>query len=161
MDNIVPKIALTIIASSLIAGVSAQSQITFVDVPPCHWASGAITQIAGSDRAQPESNARTAANALEQVFAGLQCGNTQWVARFVSNLPANFSVSEGTVRSFSLRVLETRVQGQAATVRYQLTLNLASGAVTRSGTARLTADPDSGWRVAYASLLEMRLPFFP
>jgi hypothetical protein len=155
------KIVLTVLALSLIAVASAQSQITFVDVPPCHWASGAVTQISGSDRAQPESNARTAANALEQVFAGLQCGNAQWVARFVSNLPANFSVSEGTVRSFNLRVLETRIQGQTASLRYQLTLKLATGAVTRSGTARLTANPDTGWQVAYASLLEMKLPFFP
>lgn len=143
---------------------SAQTQTGFVDVPPCHWAAEAINQVSGPDRAQPQSTAPLAVNALEQIFAGLQCDNVNWAVRFVSGAPESFA-QDGTLKGYTLNTLETRVQGAQATVRYRLTVTFersgATSTVTRSGTAQLQADPDTGWRVAYASLKAMNLPIFP
>lgn len=157
------KTLLIVLGPSLltVTALAQTQQSTFVDIPPCHWAAAAVAQVSSADRPRPDQSARLVANAFEQVFSGVQCGNAEWVSRFVNGLPASFSLAEGTLRSFELQALETRIQGQSATLRYRLTLNLASGVVTRTGTARLTADATSGWRVAYTSLLELKLPFFP
>ena len=143
---------------------SVQGQSNFVDVPPCHWASQAINQVSGLDRPQPESSARLATNALEQVFAGLQCDNLNWSVRFVAGAPETFAQA-GTLKGYTLDALETRVQGAQATVRYRLSVTIersgTTSTTTRSGTAQLQADPGTGWRVAYASLKAMNLPIFP
>jgi hypothetical protein len=164
------RVTVGLVSSALaLTLANAQTQSGFVDVPPCHWAAEAINQVSGADRAQPESSALLAANALEQVFAGLQCENLNWSARFVAGAPETFAQTSsgagGTLKGYKLDALETRVQGAQATVRYRLTVTLersgATATATRSGTAQLQADPDTGWRVAYASLKAMNLPIFP
>jgi hypothetical protein len=154
-----------LVSSALVLTIATvRAQSTFVDVPPCHWAAQAIEQVSGTDRAQPQSTAPLAVNALEQVFAGLQCENLNWAVRFVVGAPDTFAQG-GTVKGYTLNALETRVQGAQATVRYRLSVTLdrsgTNSTVTRTGTVQLQADPGTGWRVMYASLKAMNLPIFP
>lgn len=138
----------------------------FVDVPVCHWASAAIYAVAG-EVAAPAKTSSTAQNAVRQVFEGLQCGNADWVSRFVEGAPAGLAATATSkvLRSYNLEFGKANVNGGAASVAFtaNLTYNSSSGVVTikRSGTARLTASDETGWKVMYASLSSLNVPFLP
>ena len=159
-------IAASVLAASVFA-VVARAQTQFVDVPPCHWASASVVQI--TDSKEVPAAARTpelAVNALTQVLEGLKCGDAAWADRFVIGASAGFAdVAKGRVlQGFSLRALETKVAGEAATVRYAATVTYTQGGtVTKNltGTARLRLKGGSGWAVEYASLSALNVPLFP
>ncbi len=138
----------------------------FVDVPVCHWASAAIYAVAG-EVAAPAKDVSTAQNAVRQVFEGLQCGNADWVSRFVEGAPVGLAsaASRKVLRSYSLAFGKANVNGGAASVAFtaNLTYDAASGVVTikRSGTARLNVSDETGWKVVYASLSSLNVPFLP
>ena len=139
----------------------------FVDVPSCHWASTAINGVVAKDVPAVAKNASTAQNALRQVFAGVQCGDADWVSRFVTGAPSALSgvVAQKTLRSFDLRFTRTIVNGPRASLSFEVsvTYSTSSGSVTvrRAGTAALTTNDETGWRVAYTGLAGLNLPFFP
>ncbi|RDI95567.1 hypothetical protein DV704_06710 [Meiothermus sp. QL-1] len=133
----------------------------FVDVPPCHWAREAIEAIARPDpNARPQPSALLAENALRQVFEGLRCNDPLWSQRFLQDPSPAFGRAEARLRGFELNVRETRIAGERATLRFDLTAVLAEGSLRRSGTAQLVFTP-AGWRVVYSSLVDLGLPLFP
>jgi hypothetical protein len=133
----------------------------FVDVPPCHWAKEAVDRITDASAvAPPQPSAALAANAVQQVFEGLKCGDPQWSARFIADAPNVFLLGASKLSGFELRGLQARVSGNTATVRFQVIAHLASGTLTRSGEVRLSFSPD-GWKSDYATLAGLNLPVFP
>ena len=138
----------------------------FIDVPVCHWASTAINAVAG-EVAAPAKNVSTAQNAIRQMFEGLQCGNADWVSRFIEGAPAGLSTTATSkvLRSYSLEFGKSVVNGAKASVAFNanLTYTTSSGVVTikRSGTARLNSSDETGWKVVYASLSSLNVPFLP
>lgn len=152
---------------SSLACLSARAAPTaFIDVPVCHWASTAINAVAG-EVAAPAKSVSTAQNAVRQMFAGLQCGSADWVSRFVEGAPAGLAATATSkvLRSYSITFGKSVVNGANASVA--LTANLsyttASGVVTikRTGTAKLSVSDETGWKVVYASLSSLNLPFLP
>lgn len=160
-----PFIIAAAISSFALLGARAAPPV-FVDVPVCHWASEAISAVS-VESAAPAKTISTAQNAVRQLFEGLQCGNADWVSRFVEGAPTGLSAtaSSKVLRSYSLEFGKASVNGGAASVTFtaNLTYNSASGLVTikRSGTARLSASDETGWKVVYASLSSLNVPFLP
>lgn len=149
----------------LLGGLSlAQAQAgppPFVDVPPCHWARGAVEAIARPDPSlRPQPSALLAENALRQVFEGLKCNDPGWSERFLQNPSAAFGRSGVRLDGFSLENLQTRLAGHQAALRFTLLAVLDGSPVRRSGEARLVFG-EEGWRVVYASLVTLNLPLFP
>ncbi|MCS7059383.1 MAG: hypothetical protein NZ849_10610 [Meiothermus sp.] len=133
----------------------------FVDVPPCHWAREALQAIARPNpEARPTPSAFLAENALRQVFEGLRCGDPGWSQRFLLNPSPAFGQSPASLRSFTLEVQQLRLQGERATLRFTLAAVLEQGALRRNSEAALRFTPE-GWKVEYASLVGLELPFFP
>ena len=138
----------------------------FVDVPVCHWASASISAVS-VEGAVPAQNINTAQNAVRQLFEGLQCGNADWVSRFVEGAPAGLSATATSkvLRSYSITFGKSSLNAGRASIA--LTVNLSyttnNGVVTikRSGTTRLNASDETGWKVVYASLSSLNLPFLP
>lgn len=154
-------------AISSLAGLSARAAPpVFVDVPVCHWAATAINAVAG-EVAAPAKNVSTAKNAVRQMFEGLQCGSADWVSRFVEGAPAGLAAiaTSKVLRSYNLEFGKSVVNGANATVAFSANLSYttSSGVTTikRSGTARLNSSDETGWKVVYASLSSLNLPFLP
>ncbi|MER3483809.1 MAG: hypothetical protein C4332_12305 [Meiothermus sp.] len=148
-----------------VAGLGLAQQATqgsaFVDVAPCHWAKEAVDRITDASAvAKPQPSASLAANAVQQVFEGLKCGNPEWSAKFIAGAPSSFLLGASKLNGFELRNVQTSVAGNTARVRFQVVANLATGAVTRSGEARLSFTPE-GWKTDYATLSALNLPVFP
>ncbi len=149
----------------LLGGLSlAQPQVgssPFVDVPPCHWASVAIKEIARPDPSmRPQPTALLAENALRQVFEGLRCKDPVWSERFLQNPAPGFGRSGIALSSFELSGIQTRLAGNQATLRFSLVAVLDGSPVRRSGVAQLVY-AEQGWKVDYASLANLNLPVFP
>ncbi len=162
------KIVFASIALLTAATLTARAEPTpFVDVPVCHWASTAINQAVDSNVPAPAKSAATAQNAVRQVFEGMQCGSSDWVSRFVEGAPGSLSgfAAQKLVRGFDVTFGKTVVNASKASVSFTATITYtASGknvTVKRSGTAALTANEETAWRVAYSSLSKLDLPFFP
>lgn len=154
-------------AISSLTLLSARAAPTaFIDVPVCHWASTAINAVAG-EVAAPAKNVSTAQNAVRQMLEGLQCGSADWVSRFVEGAPAGLAATATSkvLRSYSIAFGQSSLSAGTASVAFtaNLTYNAASGVVTikRSGTVRLTSSDETGWKVVYASLSSLNLPFLP
>ena len=154
-------------AISSLAFLGARAAPTaFIDVPVCHWASTAINAVAG-EVAAPAKNVSTAQNAVRQMFEGLQCGSADWVSRFVEGAPAGLAATATSkvLRSYSITFGKANLNGGAASVAFtaNLTYNSPSGVVTikRSGTAKLNVSDETGWKVIYASLSSLNVPFLP
>jgi hypothetical protein len=139
----------------------------FVDVPACHWASEAINGVVARDVPAPAKNVANAQNAVRQVFAGMQCGDADWVSRFVEGAPDTVSTfaTQKIVRGYDLSFTRSSVNGARASVSFNAVVTYAIGTrtltVRRAGTATLTANDETGWKVTYASLSSLNLPFFP
>ena len=154
-------------AISSLAFLGARAAPTaFIDVPVCHWASTAINAVAG-EVAAPAKTLSTAQNAVRQMFEGLQCGSADWVSRFVEGAPAGLAATATSkvLRSYSITFGKANLNGGAASVAFtaNLTYNSPSGVVTikRSGTAKLNVSDETGWKVIYASLSSLNVPFLP
>jgi len=133
----------------------------FVDVPPCHWARAAIEAIARPDpNARPQPSALLAQNALRQVFEGLRCNDPVWSERFLDNPSPAFGRAEVRLSGFELEFLQTQLRDRQATLRFSLLAVLDGNPVRRSGEAQLVF-AEQGWKVSYASLLNLNLPIFP
>lgn len=132
----------------------------FVDVPPCHWARGAVDSLSQGQPARPQATAFLAANAVQQVFEGLKCGDAGWSARFIQNPPSAFVEGRARLEGFELQNVRTQVSGNQATVRATLKVNLATQVISRTGEFRL-AFTQEGWKVDYGSLSGLGLAIFP
>ena len=154
-------------AISSLAGLSARAAPpVFIDVPVCHWASTAINAVAG-EVAAPAKNVSTAQNAVRQMFEGLQCGNADWVSRFVEGAPAGLAATATSkvLRSYSITFGKSSLNAGTASIAFTVNLSYATNngvvAIKRSGTARLNSSDETGWKVVYASLSSLKLPFLP
>ena len=154
------------LAAVLVLGLGfglAQNQtptFTFVDVPPCHWAAGAVGRLASVETsARPERSALLAVNAVQQVFEGLKCGDTAWSARFIEGASGGFAAAL-KIGNFELQNVQTQISGNNATVRFSLVVNLGDQTVRRNGAAQLVFGAE-GWKVGYGSLVALNLPVFP
>jgi phospholipase/lecithinase/hemolysin len=156
--------------TALLVGVAfvARAEPTpFVDVPSCHWATTAINGVVAKDVPAVAKNAATAQNAVRQVFAGMQCGDADWVSRFVDGAPSSLAgiVSQKVVRAFDVTFTKATVNASRASLSFNAVITYTLGArsvtVRRAGTATLTANDETGWRVVYTSLSSLDLPFFP
>lgn len=156
-------------ASSFAFAQSDQTAFpVLLDVPPCVYAAEAVGRLTALGILQgfPTTPAELARNAVRQVFEGLRCGDVAWTTRFLAGVPQGYAAGVPTLGAplkggFEFTALETRVDGNRATVRYRLRYGGGAGATERGGSARLIPDADSGWRVEFASLQEGELPFFP
>jgi hypothetical protein len=150
-----------------VAFIARAEPTPFVDVPSCHWAADAINGVVARDVPAPAKNAATAQNAVRQVFAGMLCGDADWVSRFLDGAPGNVSTfaTQKIVRGYDLNFTRATVNGARATVSFNAVVSYAIGTrvatVRRSGTVTLTANDETGWKVTYASLSSLDLPFFP
>lgn len=143
------------------------STAPFPDVAPCHWAAKAVAEVAGEGIfvGFPPDPAYDSVNALRQVFGGLQCGRPTWSRRFVAGAPAAFPPAAGPgLAAFTLDATVVSLSEGAAVLSVNLTAvidrNGARRTLDRRGTVTSTRT-DSGWRVAYADLAGLDLPFFP
>ncbi|MEX2535938.1 MAG: hypothetical protein WD273_10125 [Trueperaceae bacterium] len=150
----------------LLAGVilwgSAQGQGPFPDVPPCHWAAGAVTELAGKSEVTPEQalNSRyLAENSIRQVFEGLRCESPEWSRGFVASAPTDWPTSP-RLENFQLTVTDLQLMETQGTAIVTL-LVVADGTTSeRSGELELSFDGGM-WRVDYQNLRRLDLPLFP
>ncbi len=154
-----------ILALTLLLGLALAQQAVpnspFVDVPPCHWAKEAVDRITDPAAvAKPQPTASLAVNAVQQIFEGLRCNNTEWSAKFIAGAPNVFMLGASKLNGFELKNLQTTISGNTARVRFQVVANLATGTLTRSGEARLNFTAE-GWKTDYATLTALNLPVFP
>ncbi|RIH86532.1 hypothetical protein Mlute_01237 [Meiothermus luteus] len=152
-----------ILLLALLGGIALAQPGTspFVDVPPCHWAREALQAIARPDpNARPAPSALLAENALRQVFEGLRCNDPRWSERFLLNPSPAFGQGPAGLRGFELAVEQVQISGRQATLRFALSVLLESGPLRRRGAAQLSFG-EQGWKVVYASLVDLELPFFP
>jgi hypothetical protein len=160
-------IAAAALLTSAVVLVARAEPTPFVDVPACHWASAAINGVVARDVPAPTQNAALAQNAVRQVFAGMQCGDADWVSRFLEGAPDSVSAfaAQKVVRGYDLTFTRTTVSGARASVSFNALVSYALGTrtvtVRRNGTATLNANDETGWKVTYASLSGLDLPFFP
>jgi hypothetical protein len=165
MNHKYPLIAAVVVSSLALLSARAAPPV-FIDVPVCHWASTAISAVS-VESAAPAKTVSTAQNAVRQMFEGLQCGNADWVSRFVEGAPAGLAATAASkvLRSYSITFGQSSLSAGTATVAFtaNLTYTSASGVVTikRSGTAQLNASDETGWKVVYASLSSLNVPFLP
>lgn len=132
----------------------------FVDVPPCHWARGAVDSLSQGQQARPQATPLLAVNAVQQVFEGLKCGDPGWSARFILNPPNAFGEGRARLEGFELQNVRTQVSGNQATVQATVRVNLGAQVLSRTGEFRL-AFTDQGWKVDYGSLSGLGLAIFP
>lgn len=154
--------AFLFVLTALLAGAAWAQRTPFPDVAPCHWASGAIGEIAGTPEVDPNQargSVYLVENSLRQVFEGLRCGDLGWSAYFMAGTPDGTG-PEGALESYSLTVGGTDLQGDSATVRYRLSAVIDGQGFERDASADLAFD-DGRWQVAYASLAGLGLPLFP
>lgn len=146
----------------LLITFGAAQRTPFVDVPPCHWAASAISEISGRLDISPEQVRNSnylAENALRQVFEGLRCGDLEWSARFMTGIPSG-ATPVGALSGFELRNVVSGISGESATVTFELTAVIDGTTLERSGSAELVFE-DARWLVVYASLAALELPLFP
>jgi len=150
-----------LLVSALAIAQGQSGTSPFVDVAPCHWARPALQAIARPDpNARPQPSALLAENALRQVLEGLKCKDPAWSERFLLNPAPAFGRSQARLQGFELRLLESRIEGNQATLRFRLSAVLDEGRQQRQGTARLVFTSE-GWKVDYGSLQGLELPLFP
>lgn len=146
-----------------LAGAQQAPRGGFVDVPPCHWAAEATRVLAarGLFQGYPADPRELAENALRQVFEGLRCGDVGWSLEFLEGAAASFAAGsvEG-LEGFELRKLQSSIDGDRASITFQLVVSYKGVVYTRQGTARLVFI-QPGWKVLYESLVGLKLPFFP
>jgi hypothetical protein len=145
-------------------GTRSTAQTAFVDVPSCHWATEAINQISGETAVTPVQNASTAVNAFRQVFEGVKCADANWTLRFIQDAPEALRalISSDPLKGFSLPNVRAVVSSNTANVNFKLSVVLKNGLnVARTGSVKLVADKQSGWKVVYSSLSALNLPIFP
>lgn len=157
-------------AGAPLAGTSAgeaSASFAFSDVPPCHWAAGAVADVAGDGIfvGFPPDPGYDGVDALRQVFEGLRCGEPAWSLRFMSGAPDAFAARGGPVLvSYTLEPGIASVSADRAVLRFRLRAvvdrNGTQRTLTRRGTATATRT-GAGWQVAYADLAALDLPFFP
>jgi hypothetical protein len=130
---------------------SSLSLAQFVDVPPCHWAAGAVAAISNPAPVQASAlgNPQLVANSLEQVFEGLKCGDAEYSKGFLQGFPAGFA--PGKIDGFSLSTSAVKFSGQNATLNFVLSLNSNGSTRRHSGQARLQL-VGKRWLVEYAGL---------
>jgi hypothetical protein len=153
-------IALLVLAAALLAP-SARAQGPFPDIPPCHWAAEAVTEIAGKPDValeQARSSVYLAENAVRQVFEGLRCGSPEWSRAFLSGEPDGWTRLMATV-DFQLNVGGVQLSGDHGTANVQVTLIVNGNRTLGSGPVSLLFT-DGSWTVDYDSLSALRLPIF-
>ena len=138
----------------------AQSPTPFVDVPPCHWAADAVGRIAGEPQVTgAQTSTYLVENAVQQVFEGLKCGNLDWSAYFLTNVPAG-TAPQGTLQSFDLSNVGSSINGNNASMSFTVTAVVDGQTFTREGEANLVF-MDGRWVVDYSSLAALGLPVLP
>jgi hypothetical protein len=157
-----PIIALRILAGAVALCLGAvQAQTPFPDIPPCHWAAEAVTEIAGKpevETAQARSSAYLAENAVRQVFEGLRCESPEWSRAFMTGAPSNWA-PQG-LGGFALQVDDVRLMGDRGVVAAQVQATVNGRSLERSGNVDI-AFAEGRWRVLYGSLAALDLPIFP
>ncbi len=143
------------------------SQPAFADVPPCHWAAKAVARVAhlGIFVGFPPNPSYLSVNALRQVFEGLKCGDPSWSQRFLTGTPAAFPPAGApTLAGFELHTQIVSLSRTRARLAFRLTArvdqNGAQHTLRREGDITAT-NTSAGWRVPYADLTKLGLPFFP
>ncbi|MEJ2292814.1 MAG: S-layer homology domain-containing protein [Deinococcales bacterium] len=146
---------------------SASGSPAFADVPPCHWAASAVAKVAkaGIFVGFPPDPAYLSVNALRQVFEGLRCADPAWSLRFLSGAPRAFASTPGpALAAFTLDPTITSLSASSARISLQLTAVVAEAGgqrrLERTGSVTATHGT-AGWRVPYAELASLDLPFFP
>jgi hypothetical protein len=145
-------------------GANGTAQTAFVDVPSCHWAVEAINQISGETSVVPAQNASTATNAFRQVFDGMQCADPNWTLRFIQGAPDSLRalISSNPLKGYTLPNVKAVVSSGAAVVNFKVVVTLKNGSsLTKTGSAKLIPDKESGWKVVYSSLSALNLSIFP
>ena len=138
----------------------AQSPTPFVDVPPCHWAADAVGRIAGEPQVTgAQTSIYLVENAVQQVFEGLKCGNLEWSAYFLTDVPAG-TTPRGALESFALSDVGSSISGTNASVSFTVTAVVDGQTYTREGEANLLF-ADGRWAVGYSSLAALGLPVLP
>jgi hypothetical protein len=146
-----------------LVGAQQAPRSAFVDVPPCHWAAEAVRVLAarGLIQGYPADRRELAENALRQVFEGLKCGDPEWSLEFLEGAPSSFTSDPADrLEGFELRGLQSRIDGDRASIAFQVVASHKGVVYTRGGTARLVF-VQPGWKVLYESLVVLELPFFP
>jgi hypothetical protein len=158
---------LVLVVAPLVGSALARPGAPFDDVPPCHWAAEAVSEVAGLGIfvGFPRDDATLSVNALRQVFEGLRCADADWSLRFLWGAPTEFGLQEhAALRGFDLSATLQDLQADRAVVAFTLSLVLDDGVAERietlAGTATLQRDDDS-WRVRYDDLAALGLPLFP
>ena len=137
-----------------------QSPTPFVDVPPCHWAADAVGRIAGEPQVTgAQTSSYLVENAVQQVLEGLKCGNLDWSAYFLNNVPAG-TTPQGTLQSFALSNVGSSISGTNASVSFTVTAVVDGQSYTREGEASLVF-VEGRWTVDYGSLAAFGLPVLP
>ncbi len=111
------RIALIVTALLLVAAIptSAQPPAAFEDVPPWHWAAGAVQTVAAAGIliGYPPSDRDQALNALTQVYDAFahaaHPAAREWAERFLTNLPADWPQPLLRSRLVRFRLEEVRV----------------------------------------------------
>ena len=134
---------------ALVSGSFSLAQ--FVDVPPCHWAAGAVAAISNPAVVQASAlnNPQLVVNSLEQVFEGLKCGDVEYTKGFLQGYLPGFA--PGKIEGFNLTTSAVRISGQTATLNFTLSLSTGGNPTRRSGQAGLQL-VGGRWLVQYADL---------
>lgn len=146
------------------AGAAAPS---FPDVPPWHWASAAVTDLAakGIVIGYPATPAELAENSIVQVYDGFlhssAPGSGPWVERFTYNRPAAWPAPEPPsyvlrhvpIASYALTGMHVRVNGDQATAVFTSTVVPVAGARVETTPMRVRLRFNGqDWQVDYATL---------
>ena len=161
------RILIVVVIAALAAVANGREAASFADVPPCHWAAEAVTELAdtGVFIGFPPDDAYLSVNALRQVFEGVRCDDPSWTLRFVVDAPADLGQA-AVPRLLGFELDATVLQRTPAQIElgYALTVHLehhgTRTTATREGTMPVHRS-DLGWRLDYADLAALDLPLFP
>jgi hypothetical protein len=133
----------------------------FADVPPWHWASDAVAQLAraGIVQGYPRDDRELARNAVTQVYDAFAHPShpaaRAWAEAFLTNLPAAWPapLERSALAAYRLRVQEVRLMAARGAVDVLAVAVLRGGTTLRTRfTAAVVRDDAGRWRVDYASL---------
>ena len=158
----------TIAAAVGLAPAARAAGASFPDVPPWHWASAAVADLAakGIVVGYPATPAELAENSIVQVYEGFAHasapGSGSWVERFTYDRPAAWPVSEPAsyalrghvpIASYTLTGMQVQVQGDRATAAFTSTVVPVAGARAETAPMRVRLRFNGqDWQVDYATL---------